>query len=90
MQCHVNFKNSRCDASAQPYQVHPANERFMQATTMWKRFQGQGREGAKHAQIGNPVLLETTYDEDQLRRNPNVADVQNTYYQHNAPAPLLS
>jgi hypothetical protein len=62
----------------------------MQATIMWKRLQGHGREKEKHTQIGNPVLLETTYDEDQLRRNPNVADVQNARYQHNAPAPLLS
>lgn len=62
----------------------------MQATTMWKRFQGHGRENPKHAQIGNPVLLETTYDEDQLKRNPNVADVQNAYYQNNAPPLLLS
>ncbi|KAF1920835.1 hypothetical protein BDU57DRAFT_435809 [Ampelomyces quisqualis] len=43
---------------------------------MWKRFQSHGREKERQPQIGNPVLLETTYDEDQLRRNLNVADVQ--------------
>ncbi|KAF1841955.1 uncharacterized protein K460DRAFT_358642 [Cucurbitaria berberidis CBS 394.84] len=53
---------------------------------MWKRLQGHGREKERHAQIGNPVLLETTYDEDQLRRNPNVTDVQNANFQRNAPA----
>ncbi|KAF2997678.1 hypothetical protein E8E13_006120 [Curvularia kusanoi] len=53
---------------------------------MWKRFQGSGREKAsslpRPAQIGHPVLLETTYDEDQLMRNPNVADLN---YRLNAP-----
>ncbi|KNG49484.1 hypothetical protein DDE82_004926 [Stemphylium lycopersici] len=43
---------------------------------MWKRLQGHVREKEKHAEIGNPVLLETTYDEDQLKRNPVVTDVQ--------------
>ncbi|KAL6711179.1 hypothetical protein ACN47E_005710 [Coniothyrium glycines] len=59
---------------------------------MWKRFQGHGREKERHAQIGNPVLLETTYDEDQLRRNPYVADVQRIPHLHSAPPPppLLS
>ncbi|KAF2133527.1 hypothetical protein P153DRAFT_282336 [Dothidotthia symphoricarpi CBS 119687] len=59
---------------------------------MWKRFQGHGRDKERHAHIGNPVLLETTYDEDQLRRNPDVTDVQNATYQHNAPPsqPYLS
>ncbi|KAF1836233.1 hypothetical protein BDW02DRAFT_596629 [Decorospora gaudefroyi] len=57
---------------------------------MWKRLQGHVREKERHAQIGNPVLLETTYDEDQLRRNPNVADLQNSSYQHNAPPSQLS
>jgi hypothetical protein len=52
---------------------------------MWKRLQAHGREKERHAQIGNPVLLETTYDEDQLRRNPNVVDAQNANYQFNAP-----
>ncbi|KAF2028017.1 hypothetical protein EK21DRAFT_70707 [Setomelanomma holmii] len=52
---------------------------------MWKRLQG-GRERERHAQIGNPVLLETTYDEDQLRRNPNVADAQNSNHGYNVPA----
>ena len=53
---------------------------------MWKRLQGHGREKERQAQIGNPVLLETTYDEDQLRRNPNVTDLQNANYQYNASA----
>ncbi|KAF2872208.1 hypothetical protein BDV95DRAFT_493353 [Massariosphaeria phaeospora] len=39
---------------------------------MWKRFQSHGRE--KDKQIGNPVLVETTYDEDQLRNTPHVTD----------------
>ncbi|KAF2473481.1 uncharacterized protein BDR25DRAFT_218191 [Lindgomyces ingoldianus] len=47
---------------------------------MWKRFQGHGRE--KEKQIGNPVLVETTYDEDQLRHMANVSDAaQNANYQ---------
>lgn len=62
----------------------------MQALIMWKRLQGHVRDKERHAQIGNPVLLETTYDEDQLRRNPDVTDVQNANYRNNAPAPLLS
>ena len=45
---------------------------------MWKRLQGHGRERDKN--IGNPVLLETTYDEDQLRHIPNVSDVQQAAY----------
>jgi hypothetical protein len=49
---------------------------------MWKRLQGYGRE--KERQIGNPVLLETTYDGDQLRHIPNVADAQNANYHHHA------
>ncbi|KAF2191059.1 hypothetical protein K469DRAFT_558493 [Zopfia rhizophila CBS 207.26] len=49
---------------------------------MWKRFQGHGRE--KEKQIGNPVLVETTYDEDQLRHIPNISDVRNANYQSNA------
>lgn len=53
-------------------------------TKMWKRLQGHGREKERHAQIGNPVLLETTYDEDQLRRNPNVVDAQNANHGYNA------
>ncbi|KAF2852976.1 hypothetical protein T440DRAFT_487967 [Plenodomus tracheiphilus IPT5] len=57
---------------------------------MWKRLQGHVREKERLAQIGNPVLLETTYDEDQLRRNPNVNDAQVSNYRNNAPAPLLS
>lgn len=36
--------------------------------------QGHGRDREK--QIGNPVLLETTYDEDQLRHIPTVSEVQ--------------
>lgn len=60
-----------------------ANGCFMQALTMWKRFQGHGREKERPAQIGHPVLLETTYDEEQLMRNPNVADLN---YRLNAPS----
>lgn len=57
---------------------------------MWKRLQDHVREKERPTRIGNPVLVETTYDEDQLRRNPNVTDVQYANYRHNAPAPLLS
>ncbi|KAF2788251.1 hypothetical protein K505DRAFT_255944 [Melanomma pulvis-pyrius CBS 109.77] len=52
---------------------------------MWKRLQGHVRDGhlrEKDKQIGNPVLLETTYDEDQLRHIPNVSDFQDA---QNAP-----
>ncbi|KAF2263712.1 hypothetical protein CC78DRAFT_544663 [Lojkania enalia] len=52
---------------------------------MWKRFQSSGRE--KEKQIGNPVLVETTYDEDQLRHIPSVSDAQNANYQPNAQSP---
>lgn len=54
---------------------------------MWKRFQGYGRDKEKQAQIGNPVLLETTYDEEQLKRNPSVTNLQNTNHRHNLPPP---
>ena len=64
------------------YLWEDANVCFMQGLTMWKRFQGSGREKARPAQISHPVLLETTYDEDQLMRNPNVADLN---YRLNAP-----
>lgn len=50
---------------------------------MWKRLQGYGRE--KEKQIGHPVLVETTYDEDQLRHIPTVSDAQNATFQPNAP-----
>lgn len=60
-----------------------ANVCFMQAITMWKRFQGHGREKERPARIGHPVLLETTYDEEQLMRNPDVADLN---YRLNAPS----
>ncbi|KAJ4323477.1 hypothetical protein N0V94_001806 [Neodidymelliopsis sp. IMI 364377] len=53
---------------------------------MWKRFQGHGREKERHAQIGHPVLLETTYDEEQLMRNPKVTDLQAANYRYNAPS----
>jgi hypothetical protein len=52
---------------------------------MWKRIQGYGRD--KERQIGNPVLLETTYDEDQLRHIPTVSDAQNATHQPNYQAP---
>jgi hypothetical protein len=57
---------------------------------MWKRIQGHVRDGSlrereKERQIGNPVLVGTTYDEDQLRYIPDVSDIQhNTNYQPNA------
>jgi hypothetical protein len=51
---------------------------------MWKRLQGHGRE--KEKQIGNPVLLETTYDGDQLRHIPHVVDAQNAVYHSHAPS----
>jgi hypothetical protein len=57
---------------------------------MWKRLQGYGREKERNAQIGNPVLLETTYDEQQLRRNPNVTEAQHANYRYNAPDPQSS
>ncbi|KAF1959828.1 hypothetical protein CC80DRAFT_405754 [Byssothecium circinans] len=52
---------------------------------MWKRLQGHVRD--KDKQIGNPVLLETTYDEDRLRHIPNVSAVQNAMYQPNDNCP---
>jgi hypothetical protein len=52
---------------------------------MWKRLQGHVRDKERQTQIGNPVLLETTYDEDQLRRNPNVAELKNASYKSKAP-----
>ncbi|CAG5147652.1 uncharacterized protein ALTATR162_LOCUS2074 [Alternaria atra] len=55
---------------------------------MWKRLQGAVRDKEKHARIGNPVLLETTYDEDQLNRNPRVTDLQNGSHQNYALPPL--
>jgi hypothetical protein len=57
---------------------------------MWKRLQGAVRDKDKerHARIGNPVLLETTYDEDQLNRNPKVTDLQNGSHQNYALPPL--
>lgn len=42
---------------------------------MWKRLQGYGREKERQ-QIGHPQLIETTYDEDRLRNNPNVVNAQ--------------
>ncbi|KAF2748065.1 hypothetical protein M011DRAFT_476694 [Sporormia fimetaria CBS 119925] len=41
---------------------------------MWKRFQGHGRE--RERQIGSPVLVETTYDVDQLKQIPSVTRAQ--------------
>lgn len=51
---------------------------------MWKRM---GRRG-EDKQIGNPVLLETTYDEDQLRHIPTVSDAQNAAYQTESFSPF--
>lgn len=57
---------------------------------MWKRLQGHVREKEKHAQIGHPVLLETTYDQDQLHRNPNVAGLHDPEQQNYVLPPLDS
>lgn len=43
---------------------------------MWKRLQGHVREKDKQVQISNPVLVETTYDQDQLDRNPDVTNLR--------------
>ena len=53
---------------------------------MWKRLQHHGREKEKLGQIGNPVLVDTTYDKDLLTRNLNATDAQPA----NNGAPLLS
>lgn len=63
--------------------LNGANICFMQAPSMWKRFQSHGREKERPTRIGHPVLLETTYDEGQLMRNPDVADLN---YRLNAPS----
>ncbi|KAF2280071.1 uncharacterized protein EI97DRAFT_447674 [Westerdykella ornata] len=52
---------------------------------MWKRM---GRR-AEEKQIGNPVLLETTYDQDQLRHIPTVSDAQNAAYQAESFSPPI-
>ncbi|KAL5412155.1 hypothetical protein PMIN06_011274 [Paraphaeosphaeria minitans] len=55
---------------------------------MWKRLQGHMRDGQfreKDRQIGNPLLVETTYDEDQLRHIPNVSQAQNASIQSYVP-----
>ncbi|KAF2735028.1 hypothetical protein EJ04DRAFT_523131 [Polyplosphaeria fusca] len=52
---------------------------------MWKRLQGHGREKEKH--IGNPVLVETTYDEDQLRHIPTISAAQNASHQPSVQSP---
>lgn len=57
---------------------------------MWKRLQGHVREKEKHTQIGNPVLLETTYDQDQLHRNPNVTSLHSPEQQNYVLPPLDS
>lgn len=57
---------------------------------MWKRLQGHVREKEKHVHIGNPVLVETTYDQDQLDRTPNVTDVQIAAHQNYVLPPLDS
>ncbi|KAK3203103.1 hypothetical protein GRF29_112g284280 [Pseudopithomyces chartarum] len=58
---------------------------------MWKRIQGHVRDGHfrdKDRQIGAPVLVETTYDEDQLRHMSDVTQAQNASYNNYAsPAP---
>jgi hypothetical protein len=57
---------------------------------MWKRLQGHVREKEKHAQIGNPVLVETTYDQDLVERKPNVTDLQDSGQQNYVLPPLKS
>lgn len=57
---------------------------------MWKRLQGHVREKERPAPIGNPVLLETTYDEDQLRRTRHVTEVQDGSHRDYAFPPLAS
>ncbi|CAE7217295.1 hypothetical protein HRS9139_07814 [Pyrenophora teres f. teres] len=57
---------------------------------MWKRLQGHGREKERPAPIGNPVPVETPYNEDQLSRNRPVADSQNGSHQDYAFPPLAS
>ncbi|OCK86253.1 hypothetical protein K432DRAFT_399545 [Lepidopterella palustris CBS 459.81] len=52
---------------------------------MWKKFQGHARE--KERQIGNPVLIETTYDEKALGRIPNISDLNNANAHRNAQHP---
>ncbi|CAI6340322.1 unnamed protein product [Periconia digitata] len=52
---------------------------------MWKRLQGHGREREK--QIGHPVLVETTFDQDRLRHIPNIGVAQNASYQ-SAASPI--
>jgi hypothetical protein len=42
--------------------------------------QGYGRE--KEKTIGNPVLLDTTYDAETLERIPNISDLQSPTYSH--------
>lgn len=58
---------------------------------MWKRIQGHVRDGHfrdKDRQIGAPVLVETTYDEDQLRHMVDVSQAQNTSHMNYAsPTP---
>jgi hypothetical protein len=53
---------------------------------MWKRLQGQSREKQPAKQIGNPVLIETTYDEKSLGRYANISDLNSpTSPQHQQP-----
>lgn len=60
---------------------------------MWKRLQGHVRDGQfrdKDRHIGTPVLVETTYDEDQLRHMANIPQAQNASqqpYASHAPQP---
>ncbi|KAI1586638.1 hypothetical protein PtrEW13061_007485 [Pyrenophora tritici-repentis] len=57
---------------------------------MWKRLQGHVREKERPSPVGHPVLVETTYDEDQLRRNRHVTDAQNGSNNDYAFPPLPS
>lgn len=44
---------------------------------MWKRVPRFNR-GKENVDIGNPSLIETTYDEKALQKLPGVSDAQNT------------
>lgn len=52
---------------------------------MWKRLQGT-RDKEKGKRIGNPTLVETTYDQEHLQNIPTISDAQNSTYQPNYDA----
>ncbi|KAH7139036.1 hypothetical protein B0J11DRAFT_546596 [Dendryphion nanum] len=53
---------------------------------MWKRLQGS-REKDRTKKIGNPTLLETTYDQEHLQNIPTISHAQNATYQPNYESP---